>query len=338
MSTIDQTNDPGYAHLVALLKTHPNAYDLVKTAAIEEDFTALPDDAFAWPGERRFPIHAAHHAVLSHLYAKMASNVPDDVFDKIAEALDAYGVDASQLQPATVKEAAADPDEYLFPEQGLYRVKTAEDLFAAQGRLLEQVQKLTPEQRAQGFGRLYKRATELGQPLDPRSYQYAGVVESDLREVRASLEMRAAAAKDEEVQTAYMKLATTLGAYPRKLRDRNAQVKLAQFISDLDEKAGLRKHYDRKLSDPVRTVFNTDRLTKTADQMVDLGGDVFPLTQLASVSPQVYGDILGPDIVSEICTPGGQDCDPMKIAQILPTLPADMKSLLGQKLRAALGG
>lgn len=337
MTTIDQTNDPGYAHLVALLKSHPGAYDLVKTASVEDNFAALPDDAFAWPEERRFPIHERHHAVLSHLYAKIAS-VPAEVSAKIAEALDVYGVGPEALMPAQTKEAAADPEEYLFPEARLYRVKTAEDLRRAQSRLLEQVQRLTPAQRAEGFKNLYKRAAALGQPLDPRSYQYAGVVETDLREVRASLEARAAAVRDDELRGEYAKLASALGVYPRRLAERPTQVKLAQMISDLDVRAGLARHYDRRLEDPIRTVFNTERLTKTGEQMVDLGGQSFPLAQLAALDPNLYGDVLGPDIVPAICPAAGGHCDPHKLMEILPTLPADLKVMLGQKLRAALGG
>lgn len=336
MTTIDQTNDPGYARLAALLKAHPGAYDLVKTAAVEDDFAALPDDAFAWPSERRFPIHEAHHAVISHLYAKLAS-VPAAVTTKIAEALDVYGVAPETLAPAQVKEAAA-PEEYIFPEQRLYRVKTAEDLRTAEGRLLEQVGRLTAPQRAAAFRNLYKRASELGQPLSSASYQYAGVVETDLREVRAALDARVSATRDDETKTAFAKLSSALGAYPRRLAERATQVKLAQLISELDDKAGLAQHYDRRLEDPIRTVFNTVRLTKSSSQMVELGGQSFPLTQLAAISPQVYGDILGPDVVPEISTAQGGDCDPAKLAQVLPTLPEDLKSMLGQKLRAALGG
>jgi hypothetical protein len=336
---IDQTNDSGHSYLVALLKTHPKAYELVKTAEVVSDFSTLPDDAFAWPSERKFPIHTRHDAVLSHLYMKVAKEkIASEVREKVAEALEAYGVDTTVLEPEMVKEAAIDDKEYIFPDAKLYRVKTAQDLFKAQERMLDQVGKMSAESRAEGFTRLYKRAQELGQPLDPRSYQYAGVVETDLRETKLALEVRAAATKDESVGDAFMKLASTLGEYPRKLRDRSVQVKLAQLISDLDTKGDLKRHYDRRLPDPIQTVFNTDIRTKVADQMVELGQDVFPLTQLCALSPNDYGDILGPEIVSEISLAPGGNVDPGKLMQILPTLPQDLKAMLGQRLRSLVGG
>ncbi len=336
MTIIDQFHDAGYGVLRALMESHTGAYDLVKTAELSESGDELPDSAFAWEDERRYPIHTKEHAVLSALYTKVAAHVPQDVVEKIAEALNIYGVTGGSLSPVQVKEAAAD-DAFIFPEERLYHVKTASDLRVAESRLLEQVSNLTPTRRAEAFTRLYKRAEALGQPLAQRSYQYAGVVETDLREVKTALDARAEATQNESARLAYVKLASTLGTFPRRLSERGTQVKLAQYISDLDERAGVTRHYDRRLADPISTVFNTTRVLKVGEQMVDLGSTSFPLTSLASLPPAVYGDILGPDIVAEISDPTGNSCDVQKLMQILPTLPADMKEMLGNKLHGQIG-
>jgi hypothetical protein len=336
----DQFHDPGYGNLRALLQAHPAAYEFTKEAALDEDDGDLPDSAFAWESERRYPIHEPQQAVLSALYTKIASKtVPPDVLMKIAEALQIYGV-SDLIRDAAVKVAAEEtaPEEYIFPGQQLYRVKTAEDLHQAEQRLLSQVPKMLSATRAAAFTGLYKRAVALGQPLqDSRSYQYAGMVQTDLRDLKDQLRARGSATKVAGAREAFDKLAEVVMGYPRLLSDRPVQVKLAQTIADLDSKAGLEPLYDRSLPDPLALVFNTDRRVKTGEQMIELGGEQFPLTQLAGMPATFYSDVLGPDFLEQIQTAPGGNADPEMLATVLPTLPMDMKQLLAQKLQEVMG-
>ena len=103
------------------------------------------------------------------------------------------------------------------------------------------------------------------------------------------------------------------------------------MILKADEAAGLARHYDRKIPDPICTVFNT--AVKLSAQMVNLGNDAYDLGSLAALPASFYSDALGPEVLSEIA-PGGS-VGPDRLAAVLPTLPADMLRGLQQGLASA---
>lgn len=332
---IDQLHDPDHGYLKNLLFAYPNVYEEVKTASLEDDPDTLPDTVFAWTEKRAYPLHTREHAILSAIFAEHFG-CPVDIRQKIAEALDSYAVSPEVLTPVRQKQAAASEDDYLFPSEQLYPVTSANDVKVAEARLLSQLFKLSAEKRAEAFPRLMTKAASYGVKLEPLSYRLAGAVETHLTLVKEAIEARAAAATEPAAVEAYDKLAAVISDYPEKLVDRELQSKLASYIGDLDQAAGLTKEYDRRLQDPILTVFNTHKLTKiAAGDSIELGGSCFPLTQLAGVPPELYDEVLGPDFSQEVC-PNGV-CDPQRLAQVLSTLPADMKAQLGTALSQALG-
>lgn len=225
---------------------------------------------------------------------------------------------------------------FLFPSEHLYPVLSADDVKIAEERLLGQLFKLSSERRAEAFPRLLTKAASYGVQLKPLSYRLAGAVETHLSQVKEAVDARIEATNIPEVQEQYQKLSQTLGAYPERLVDHSIQTKLASYIHELDAAAGLKKEYNRRLQDPILTVFNTTRLTKVAGgDGIQLGDMTFPMTQLAGLPPEFYDDILGPDFSQQVC-PNGV-CDPQQLMQVLETLPADMKAQLGQSLSQALG-
>ncbi len=332
---IDQNSDPGYSYLRALVKKYPEAYERVKTAELNEEQSNLPDSVFAWESERKFPLHTPEHATLSFLYSKLGST-PSHVIEKISEALDIYGIDRSIVTENVMKIAA--PKNYIFPDKQLYAIETVDDVKVAEQRLLQQVERLSVEDRASAFSNLYKFATDLNISLSKESQRYIGIVETDTKEVVASLEVRAVATRDEPTRQKFIKFAALLESAPKIITDRTVQIKIANHVAELDKTAGMSRHYGKQkgIADPITTVFNTHVTTKISDSMVDLNGTSFPLTQLAGIDPKTYGDILGPDIVKEISTADGGNADPQKLMQLLPTLPNDLKSLLAQKLTTLL--
>ena len=334
-NAIDQTSDPGYSNLRALLKIHKSAYSLVKEAEMEDDFSSLPDEAFAWSGERKYPIHNPEQAILSYLYTKI-SHIPADVKTKIAEALDVYRIDVNLLNIPTEKVATS--SDYIFPENQLYQIKTASDIPVAEKRLHEQLPKLSTERRATAFNNLYKIAQKHNVALQPESYRYAGVVVTDAVKLSAALDARISATKNVEIQGKYAALNKQLFKVG-KIKNRELQLKLASHIDDLDKKAGVIRFYDKYagLENPLTAVFNTTNLTKVAGTPVVLGDMTFPLEQLAGIDPQTYGDVLGPDIVPEIQTAPGGGTDPQKLMEIINTLPSDLKNTLAQHLKTLLG-
>lgn len=293
-----------------------------------KELAQLPDHAFAWPEKRAFPVHDAGHALMSCVYREGTEGVPAHVDRTLKEACEIYGIDRGLL--AAPKVAAAPPDErdYLLPGIRRLLVKDASQVKAAEGRLHAEGKKLSLEHRAQASARLVEKAAFYGVNLRAETLKMAGYTVTDTRELADWLEARCEAAPI-EYKDGYQKLANAVRRLPVELRDRREQIKLAEAIQELDSLAGLDRHYDRKLHDPMATVFNT---TKVAGQGVSLAGRFVPLERLAQLEPSFYSDALGPDIVREASDAAGQ-IDPHKLAMVLGTLPMDMQRVLSAQIR-----
>lgn len=327
MKLVDQYRDPSFALLVNLVADRPQVTDLIKEAEVTpEEFEALPDSAFAWPEKRAFPVHSREHAVMSRVYRENTAGVPPHVDHALKEACDMYEVPES-LFTRTVKTAAASPDDYLLPELQKLPVRSAEDVKTAERALLDGYQKLAFVHRAQACSRLLEKAAAFKIELHPLMHKLAGFTVSTTDTVQRWLGARQDAAPA-EYKAHYQKLAAALNKQPTEMRDRQALVKLAEVIGDLDEQAGLVKHYDRRLPDPIQTVFNTE---KKAEAGVDLNGRFVSTTRLASYPASFYSDVLGDDIVRE-ASDGRGGFDPQALATVLETLPRDMKIALAQQM------
>ncbi len=329
MATIDQFNDPTLALLVNLVADRPRVVELVKEAEVlPEEAESLPDTAFAWPEKRAFPIFSREHAVMSRVYAENTLRVPPRVTASIKEACDMYGVDESVFERAKVAAAPDDPEDYLLPAMKRLPVRNAEQVKTAEATLMAGYQKLAFENRALACSRLIEKAAAFGVTLDPLMHKLAGFTVSSTAVVRDWLGAREDAAPA-AYKEAFHKLGAALKKMPAEMRNRDELVKLAEVIGDLDRKAGLEKHYDRKLPDPLMTVFNT---TKVAGHGVDLNGRFVSTAKLAQYPASFYSDVLGDDIMSE-ASDGRGGFDAQKLAMILETLPRDMKVLLSSHLR-----
>ncbi len=329
MTIIDQYRDPSLAVLVHLVADRPRAVDLVKEAEIQpEEADFLPETAFAWPEKRAFPVHTREHAVLSRLYRSNLAGVPPHVDEALAQACDLYDVPDDTF--AREKRAAApdDPADYLLPDLKRLPVRSAEQVKLAERALLDGYQKLAFEHRAEACKRLIDKAAEYNVSLHPLMHKLAGFTVSSTQVVRDWLGARQEAAPD-AYKGAFQKLADGLRGHPAEMRDRSALIQLAETIGELDAKAGLVAHYDRRLPDPLETVFNTE---KVAGHGVDLNGHFIPMARLAAYPASFYTDVLGEDLVRE-ASDGRGGVDPQKLAMVLDTLPRDMKILLSQQLR-----
>jgi hypothetical protein len=339
----DLYNDPGHSLLSYLLDRHPGAVAFVKGAEFEDRRDQIPATAFAWPEREMFPVHTPAHAVVSYLYAKHGAAqtkvaasgrivplVPSTVVAAIEEALDAYGIKRSKLAAVQEKVAELREEDCLFPETKSYPVRDANEIKIAEERLLEQIRKLRPETRAAAFSKLAAAADAHGVELRTESYRWAGRASTDPYALASTLEVRAMLANDEEVKSGYSKLAEAVLTDRHGLRNYETRVKIAAAINELDELAGLAKYYDRKIPDPIATVFNAE---KVADDAIDLGGVFVRPIHLERLPLTFYSDALGSDVIREIA-PNGQ-LDIQKVVEIVNTLPADMKADFARQLRAA---
>jgi len=322
MPVIDQFSDPAFGTLHRQVSRMPALEAFVKQAEVEQaDVAALPDTAFAWPSERKFPVHTPEHAALSYAYSKVASVLPAEVRSNIVKALEAYDVPEATFAEQAVKEASYDND-YLVPEHRLFLVQTVTQCKLAQDRLVEALPKLDLEHRAIACANLVKKADAMGVELRPEILQLAGLVVSSTKIAMEWLEARAnrLPADDTVHKLAYLSLAKGLVKQPEEISDRQGLLKFASAIAELDEKTGLDRHYDRRLPDALRTVFNTEKL---AGKSVDLGGTFISVAKLAQLPASFWEDLGGKELGDEIA-PGGV-VDQSKLATVVDTLPLDLK-------------
>ena len=141
---IDQASDPGYATLQVLMERFPKLREFSKQAELaDEEFANLPDTAFAWPAQRKFPIHTREHAALSLGYVKTAGPLPVDVVDNLNRASFAYGIDDEVYVEQAVKVASS--EMWLLKEKKRFRVASAKDVKMAEEGVKDQINTVTAD-------------------------------------------------------------------------------------------------------------------------------------------------------------------------------------------------
>jgi hypothetical protein len=329
MPVVDQSTDPTMAALMRRLEDRPKLAAAVMDVDVDPAaLTGLPDDAFAWPEKRAYPIHDAGHALISRVYREGVEGVPAYVDRALKEACEVYGVDEDLLARPKIAAAPPPADDYLLPSIRRLLVKDASQVKTAEERLRTEGKRLTLEHRAQASARLVQKAAFFGVGLRPDTHKMAGLTITNTRELADWLEARCEAAPVAHKE-GFQKLANEVRGMPAELRDRRTQVKLAEAIQELDSLAGLEHHYDRRLPNPMMTVFNTE---KVAGSGVMLAGRFVPMDRLAAYDSNFYADALGPDFVREASDATGF-MDPHKLAMVLGTLPMDMQRMLSAQIR-----
>lgn len=317
------------AHLMRRVADRPKLAAAIADVDVRrEELAGLPDHAFAWPEKRAYPIHSADHTLLSMVYREDAEAVPAYVDRSLKEACEMYGLDVSLLARPKVAVAAEPDDAFLLPQHRRLRVTDASHVKVAEEKLRTEGSRLGVVSRSLAASRLVEKAAFYGVSLRPETQQMAGNVVTDTRTMADWLEARREAAPV-EYKDSYQKLAAAVRRLPAEFRDRAQQVKLAEAIHDLDGQAGLDVHYGKRLPDPTLTVFNT---TKTAGAGVTLAGQFMPLERLAAYDSSFFSDALGPDFVREASDAAGH-MDPVRLAAVLETLPADMQRVLAAQMR-----
>lgn len=320
---VDQFSDPTFHHFYRVFRDYPESEYLVKTASLsDEENDNRPSSSFAWPDRRLFPIDTPEHAALSRLYMEKQAGIPDEVIAVCDKALELYGVEMPLREK--IAEEQINPADYLLPNQKRFLVKTAEDVDMAVDALLTNRKKMGPITRAQAAFNLVKKATTLNVKLPPQIHKMAGVTMSDSSALRSWLDARADAATESAVKEAFQKLSSLIEKQPELVAERDELVKFASVVHELDIAAGFQKLYDRKLPDPIATVFNTDKI---AQEMIDLAGRQVPMETMLQIDPDVYRDVFGEDIVEEFVDEEGE-IDPQMFQVILPTVPYDLQKAL----------
>lgn len=330
MTILDQLHDPALGHLTRMLGEMPALENFVKTAGMDaSEIDALPADAFAWPEERRFPLHSAEHATLSAAYAKTASErIPEFVTAAINIALDVYGVPATAFETVKVASREERLEDWLCGDLKLFSVKTGWEVDRAQGDFLENYEKLDVPHRKMAADNLVKKLDEFKFAARPLVTKTAGLTVSHLPTLRKWVEARADAAAKPEHKLAFNKFASSLRHMPEESGDSHALMKIATALYEMDKQAGLEKHYDRRLPDPLLTVFNTEKI---ASESLDIDGVMVSAQKLMALPMSFWEDLGGKDLADEIMPQGKASLQ--KLKTVVATLPMDLKRVIKSQVR-----
>ena len=284
--------------------------------------SGLPNTCFADTANRKYRIDSPANAYESMSYAIKTAGVEPHVIGRIKKALDLYGVEPPV--PELTKEAAAFEEVvYVLPEYNKLPVKTAADIKLAEDAVLRNRSKLKTTTLANACNRLVKLAGKNGMEVSPDTMQLAGLTQCDVEKTASWIEARGNITNNRT----FYKLADRVRG-PGGPTSRADLVKLSSAVDQLDRKFGLDRYYNKKLPDPLQTVFST-KIAMSA--VVDMGSCSMPLSTLAKLPVSFYSDVLGDDVADEITKDG--KVDEGLLAEIVPTLPKDMKELLASKIK-----
>jgi hypothetical protein len=319
---MDQQRDFTHRTLYNILQERPGIEPLIKQASVGVSLDNLPNSAFADTYNRAYPIDTPSNTAMSLAYAIKTADLAPHVSSNLARAAEIYGI---VLPPKAQVKVAYEEPRYLLPKQKKFGIKTASDVPKAEAALKRVSSKLCTEDLATAATVLVKAAADSDQNVSPVVMQWAGLAQCDLEKAAEWIEAREDSLSG-KANGVFAKVARVVRAFDSE-NTRDDLVKIAETVGKLDEVYGLQVHYNRKLPNPMETVFNT----KTSmEKMVSLAGTDVPLADLMKKDPEFYGDVLGDDILPEITTDG--KLDETKLVEELPILPADMLKLLASKM------
>jgi len=328
---IDQSCDAGFATLRTLVEKYPTLRTFAKNANLDSsEFETLSSDSFAWPAERKFPIHTPQHTALSVGYSKIAAEVPKGVVSMLEKAAEIYGITPSVFEEAKAEKVAASVD-YLLPSRKRFRVSSPADVPLAEEAYRMKYAQLSVEDRAEAGNNLVNYAKKHEVPLHPSTKKLAGLTLTSTSIFKDWMGARAEAAMQAKspLASAFQKLAEEYTNVEPFVYDRTDQLKLAAAVSRLDKEAGLTRHYGRKLLTPIETVFNTDI---PRDSLMKVGSSLANKEMLRQIPLTFWEDALGADIAKEVAPNGTVNVETLE--QIIPTLPADLRAALETQLAA----
>lgn len=292
---------------------------------------SLPDSVFAWPEERRFPVHSEVDTLASIVYRAKIASVPAHVDAALERAVRAWRIDPEVLRVTAPRaKVASAPVEvqYAVPSQKRLPLGSAEQVKVAEEVLLRDgLQALPYTELVEGAKKIASAAETMNLIPSPELRRFAGEGACHIPTLKTHLHGRAAYVKTAEARAAYDKLAHAVQRYEdfgtEHTYDRPALEKVAQALHELDVKHDMVREYGPRVLDPMRAVFNSTFRTKTAadGQTMTLGGQAVPFAALYRLKEADWRD-LGLDDLAGVCA--GRDHRSLE-AQ-LRVLPRGMQS------------
>ena len=332
MKIICQTTDPIHAHLSKVASYFPEAMKQAGEASLDDDYYAnLPQDSFAMPESRQFPVNSREQTLISLGYAKLAEfPLPKHAVDALDKAASIYDIDVETLYPK-VNAVPEDTATYLLPDIKRFKIACADDVPVMEQAYIEKYAQMSIEQRTEAGIKLIEVAKDHGVSLCPSTHKLAGFTITSTRALKDWTDARASAAEKlgSSVAMAYTKVAQDMKKLPAYIYNRSDQLALVGMFAEMDKTAGIDKIHGKLIPDPFRTVFNTDMIP---ENFVKVGSALANKQLLAQLPLTFWQDVLGESGANEIA-PGGV-IDPEALAQVVETLPADLKPAVEAQLAA----
>lgn len=293
---------------------------------------SLPDSVFAWPEERRFPVHSEVDTLASIVYRAKVASVPSHVDEALERAVRAWRIDPAvlrvtaprpKLASAPVEVEYAVPSQQRLPLGSVAQVKVAEEVILRDG-----LQALPYTELVEGAKKIASAAQIHNLLPSPELRRFAGEGACHIPTLKTHLQGRAAYVKTAAARLDYDQLAHAVQRYEdfgtEHTYDKAALEKVATALHALDVKHDMVKEYGPRVLDPMRAVFNSTFRSKTASadgQTMTLGGQAVPFAALYRLKEADWRD-LGLDDLAGVCA--GRDHRSLE-AQ-LRVLPRGMQS------------
>jgi len=271
--------------------------DFVKTAE-----AAGGDFSYAWPEKQLFPLHTPEDTLLSALYAyKQKELVPEEVQEKIAEALEHHGLTEEFIKIAkklTPEERERLPDSVFGlvvkdPKTGKkirkYPMPDPEHVRAAIVYFKKNYRKYPEEWRRQIARKIVEQAKKFGIEVhDELILRYAGVARANLAKAAELLrEYRVNVLWDnEKARQAYETVAEAFEKFAEAELPEGELERAVKGLEELDRTFGV--NYDR-LPTPQLIVYNE----KLAEETVKLVEKEVPLAVLQAIPDDAYKELIG---------------------------------------------
>lgn len=341
----------------------------------KEAISSLPSTVFADPINRKFPCHTktatwlanAYFQQNKHLYPKDRANAIQGSIEKFAEWFSVSQLvrefNARWTKAASVgSEKMADSEFALVLDDGqghkLRRmpmnnplsVKMAGEYLFANRHMYTYDMRKTAAVRIlkKAFdadeGKLFKDAGVTYAPgelhFSPETLDYleraAGCGTTHPRMAAEKIAQRMLmVSKHNPLHAKLAELAVEVGGLKSASRDQFT--KLASVIDAVDRETGICDHYLEGVDMPEEMFFavTEKQASDILGQFITLQtGNVIPIELLSSLPLEKVSEVLGPDFANAV-KDGKSGVDPVKFAEIAPTLPRDEAVLLERVIHAA---
>jgi len=303
----DITKDMDLSFLSQALNDAPiKPIELIKQANVNTDYDQLPNDLFADPIAKQFPIYTPSEAAISALYIyKQASEIDEDVKQTVGEALENYGL--TQLMPLLEGEKemvkVASEENFLLPSKMKFPALDPDMLLKSASVANQNFDRMPLEDRVEVGTNLVKVAEEYeidSKYLPKWAFVYGQKAACNLEKLSQELGIRHALTKNDNYKDMFESIKELHKQAGEIVFDSGINRKIVLDMIALDKEANV--NYD-EVNDPFVAVFNEfgakpDEIEKTAtDELATIGGVDFYKDDLAELIESPEGiKILGEDL------------------------------------------